>query len=377
MSEEKKSKKTTVGDSKKHFSQWQLMWRRFRRHRVGNVGGLVVIFICLLVILGNFIAPYNYSKHHRKYSSVPPSRIHFFNENGITWPYVYKLKSKLNEYYERVYTEDKSKKYPIRFLVKGEEYSFWGLFKANLHLFGTENPEVPVFLFGTDQFGRDVLSRILWGGRISLAIGPFALITTLIISIPIGVTSGYFGGAIDMFIQRITETVMAFPKLPLWLALAMVIPPGIPSTYRFFFIVGVFSIVDWTYMSRIMRGMVLSIREEDYSMAAKAAGASDTRVMFRHILPNVTTYLVVNATLSIPSWIIAEAAISYLGLGIREPQTSWGLLLSQANNVRALSSQPWLLIPGAFIVITVLAFNFLGDAIRDAADPFAVIGRSG
>lgn len=343
---------------------------------MGNFGGIVVIFICIIVFLGNFIAPYDYSEQHRKYSFVSPTKIHFFSENGPTWPYVYKLKSELNEYYERVYTEDKSNKYPLRFFVRGEEYSFWGLFKTDIHLFGTGDPDVPVFLFGTDIYGRDVLSRILWGGRISLSIGPFALITTLIISIPIGLTSGYLGGGIDMFLQRFTETVMAFPKLPLWLALAMVIPPGIPSTYRFFFIVGVFSIVDWTYMSRIMRGMVLSIREEDYAMAAKAAGASEKRIMFRHILPNVTTYLVVNATLSIPSWIIAEAAISYLGLGIREPQTSWGLLLSQANNVRALSAYPWLLIPGAFIVITVLAFNFLGDAVRDAADPFVVIGKS-
>ena len=354
-------------------SQLERMWSRFKRHTLGRVGGIIVLLIFLVVFLANFIAPYNYSTQHRDYAHAPPTKIHFFENGHLTWPYVYATKREYNEYFEMVYTEDKSKKYPIKFFVEGEEYSFWGLFKSRIHLFGTGTDEARLFLFGTDTFGRDLFSRTLWGGWISLSIGPFALITTLIIAIPVGLLSGFFGGWVDMLVQRITEVVMAFPKLPLWLALAMIVQ-GLPSAYRFFFIVGVFSLVDWTALSRTLRGLVLSAREEDYTLAARAAGAGSLRIMFRHILPNTTTYLVVVSTLQIPSWIIAEATISFLGLGIKEPQTSWGLLLSQANNLEAITSYPWLMIPGIFIVITVLAFNFFGDGIRDAADPFTTIG---
>jgi len=358
---------------RKARSQWRRMWRRFRRHTLGQVGGIIVIFMFIIVFFANFLAPYNYSTQHRDYSHAPPTRIHFTEDGQLTWPYVYATEKGYNEYYEKVYTQDKSKKYPIKFFVKGEKYSFWGLFKSRIHFFGTGSKEAPVFLIGTDMFGRDLFSRTLWGGWISLTIGPFALLTTLIIAIPIGLLSGYFGGWVDMLVQRITEVVMAFPKLPLWLALAMIVQ-GLPSAYRFFFIVGVFSLVDWTALSRTLRGMVLSAREEDYTMAASAAGAGSGRIMFRHILPNTTTYLIVVSTLQIPIWIIAEATISYLGLGIKEPQTSWGLLLSQANNLESITSYPWLLTPGVFIVVTVLAFNFLGDGIRDAADPFTTVG---
>lgn len=362
----------TGGNNQKSQSQWAMMWRRFRRHKAGQVGGVIIIFIALLVFCANFVGPYKYSTQHRKYSQAPPARIHFFDENGLSWPYVYELTTKYNENFAHVYSVDKSKKYPIKFFFRGEKYSFWGLFKSRIHLFGTGVKKAPVFLFGTDQFGRDLFTRTLWGGWVSLTIGPFALITTLIIAIPIGLLSGYFSGVVDMMVQRFTEVIMAFPKLPLWLALAMVFQ-GLPSSYRFFFIVAVFSLVDWTGLSRTLRGLVLSAREEDYTMAARACGAGNLRVMFRHILPNTTTYLVVVSTLSIPGWIIGEASISFLGLGIKEPQTSWGLLLSQANNVQSLSSYPWLLIPGGFIIVSVLAFNFLGDAIRDASDPFATI----
>lgn len=361
------------GDKARERSQWRRMWRRFKRHKLGRVGGIIVLIIAVVVFMANFIAPYNYSTQKRDFSNAPPTKIHFTDEDGLTRPYVYGLNEEYNEYYETVYVEDKSEKYPIKFFLKGEKYSFWGLFESRIHLFGTGTDDAPIFLFGTDKFGRDLFSRTLWGGWISLLIGPFALVTTLFIAIPIGLLSGFFGGWVDMLIQRLTEVVMAFPKLPLWLALAMAIQ-GLPSAYRFFFIVAVFSLVDWTGLSRTLRGLVLSAREEDYTMAARAAGAGPIRIMFRHILPNTTTYLVVVSTLSIPGWIISEASLSYLGLGIKEPQTSWGLLLSQANNLETITSYPWLLIPGVFIVITVLAFNFFGDGLRDAADPFTSVG---
>jgi len=362
-----------VGGSKESASQWELMWRRFKRHKAGQVGGVIILVVSTLVFMANFLGPYHYAVQHRRYSNAPPTDIHFLDEGGLAWPYVYKTTSELNENYRRVFKEDKSEKYPIKFFVKGEKYSFWGLFESRIHLFGTGTKEAPIFPFGTDKFGRDIFTRTLWGGWVSLLIGPFALITTLVIAIPIGLISGYFGGTVDMLIQRLTEVVMAFPKLPLWLALAMIFQ-GLPSAYRFFFIVAVFSFVDWTSLSRTLRGLVLSAREQDYSMAARASGASTPRIMFRHILPNTISYLMVASTLSIPGWIIGEASLSFLGLGIKEPQTSWGLLLNQASNIQSLVSYPWLIIPGAFIVVTVLAFNFLGDAVRDAADPFATIG---
>ncbi len=358
-------------EEREEESQWARMWRRFRRHTAGRVGGVVIIILAILVFGASFIGPYNYKTQHRQYSHAPPTKIHFFDEGGLTWPYVYKLESGFNENFKRVFSQDKDgEKYPIKFFVKGEKYSFWGLFQSRIHLFGTGEKEAPVFLFGADKFGRDMFTRTLWGGWVSLTIGPFALITTLIIAIPIGLVSGFFGGVIDMFIQRVIEVVMAFPKLPLWLSLAMIFQK-IPPAYRFFFIVAVFSLVDWTGLARTLRGLVLSAREEDYTMAARALGGSSLRVMFRHILPNTMTYLVVVSTLTIPGWILGEASLSFLGLGIQEPQTSWGLLLSQANNVQSLTSYPWLLIPGGFIIVAVLAMNFLGDALRDAADPFA------
>lgn len=360
-------------EEKEDKSQWARMWRRFRRHTGGRVGGAVVLFLALVVFGANFIGPYNYKTQHRNYPYAPPTKVHFFDENGLSWPYVYKLESELNENFKRVYKQDESsKKYPIKFLVKGEKYSFWGLFESRIHLFGTGVEDAPIFLFGTDKFGRDMFTRTLWGGWVSLAIGPFALITTLAIAIPMGLMSGFFGGIVDMFIQRLIEVIMAFPKLPLWLALAMIFQQVQPA-YRFFFIVAVFSLVDWTSLARTLRGLVLSAREEDYTMAAEAVGGGNGRVMFRHILPNTVTYLVVVSTLSIPTWILSEASLSFLGLGIKEPQTSWGLLLSQANNVQSLTSYPWLLIPGGFIIVSVLAMNFVGDALRDAADPFATV----
>lgn len=365
------------------LTQGQLIWRRFKRHRIGALGGIIVIILTLSVVFGDFIAPYDYKTHHRQFPFAPPTRIHFFDENGFSMrPFVYGLKVTRDPVTtRRIYVEDKAIKCPIYFLARGDEYKFLGLFKTNMHLFGTGTPPnspCQIFLFGTaDEWGRDLFSRTLIGGRVSMSIGPFSLIVSLILGIFFGAISGYYGRGLDVFIQRVIEVIQSFPGLPLFLALAAALPPHWSPTMVFYGIVFIFSFVGWGGLARVLRGIFLSLREEEFALAAKAMGASDLRIIFKHLLPNSMSYLIVTATLGIPSAIIGETSISFLGLGIRDPMTSWGLLLNQANSIPNLKFYPWLLIPGIFIIVAVLAFNFLGDALRDAVDPYSLKGRGG
>jgi len=271
------------------------------------------------------------------------------------------------------YHEDTTISCPIRLFVRGDPYRFWGLFTTNVHLFGVEEP-CTIFLFGSDRFGRDIFSRTLFGGWIDLSIGPLSLILSLFLGIVIGGISGYYGGKVDIFIQRTIEVFQSFPALPIWLALAAALPKNWSSTMTFYGLVLIFSLLGWPGLARVVRGQFLALREMDFAVAAKAVGASDLRIILRHLMPNITSYLIVVSTLSIPGAILGEATISFLGLGIKEPMTSWGLLLNQANNISKFRDSPWLLIPGAFIIVAVLAFNFLGDALRDAVDPYSVKG---
>jgi peptide/nickel transport system permease protein len=360
-------------------SQRQLVWRRFKRHRIGTFGGVIVLILALMTIFAGPIAPYHYATQQKGYAFAPPTRIHSFGPDGFSLrPFVYGIKRTRDpETTQRIYLEDKSRRYPIRLFVRGDEYRFLGLFRTNVHLFGIgEPPDSPgqIFLFGTDKFGRDIFSRTLMGGRISLSIGPLSIIISLFVGVILGGISGYYGGGIDIFIQRLIEVVQSFPGLPIWLALAAALPKGWSPTMVFFGLIIIFSLFGWTGLARVLRGMFLSLREEEFALAAKAMGASDLRIILRHLLPNTTSYLIVSATLTIPAMIIAETSISFLGLGIRDPMTSWGLLLNQANSIPNLRYFPWLLIPGIFIVVAVLAFNFLGDALRDAYDPYSVRG---
>ena len=355
------------------LSQNQLVFRRFKRHKLGVAGLVVLSLVYLLVIFAPFFAPNDGMKHNPQFSLAPPTPIRFRSEDGFSLrPFIYSMKRGRDPVtLELVYVEDETVKYPIYFFVRGSEYKILG-FPSDIHLFGIDK-DAKAFFFpmGTDRFGRDMLARILLGGRVSLSAGLFGVFLSLIIGVAVGAVSGYYGGFIDSLIQRAIELLRSFPRIPLWLALSMVLPPQWSSVKVYFGIVTVLSLIGWTSVARVVRGQILGLREKDFVQSARALGAGDKRIIFRHILPNITSYLIVSTTLALPGMILGESTISFLGLGIKEPMTSWGLLLKDAQSLEALTLQPWLLIPGVFIIISVLAFNFLGDAVRDAFDPFA------
>ncbi len=353
--------------------QTQLMLRRFRAHRLGMVGACILGVMYLVVILAPFIAPTDYLQQRRNYVNHPPTRIRWFDHEGrFHWrPFVYRtVRSRDPITLEVTWEEDHSVKYPIYFLVRGPSYRLFGL-EANLHLFGVDQESGgQLFLFGTDRFGRDVFSRTLYGGRVTLSVGVFGIVLSLVIGVVMGGISGYYGGAVDNLIQRFIELLRSFPRIPLWLALSMILPANWSSVKVYFGVVTILSLLDWTGVARVVRGQFLNLRTKEFVESARALGVGDMGIIFRHILPNIMSYLVVTATLSFPGMIIGESSISFLGLGIKEPMTSWGLLLKDAQSMDVLLMQPWLMIPGFFIIAAVLAFNFMGDALRDAFDPF-------
>jgi len=354
------------------YSQRKLIWRRFKKHKAGVVGGYVVLCLYLCVFLAEFLAPHGVNHRYYQVVHLPPQRIHFTSQDGFHLrPFVYGIKGKLDRQTGvKQYTEDAAKRYPITLFARGDTYSFYGLFETDIHLFGVGKNN-PIYLLGTDRFGRDMLSRLLIGGRISLTIGLFAVFISLTLGSTLGVISGYYGGAVDHLIQRTIELIFAFPSIPILMALSAVLPPEWPSHLVFMGIVTVLSLVGWGGLAREIRGKTLAIRDADFVLAARVAGARDGRIIFRHLLPSMVSHIIVIATLAIPGFILGESTLSFLGLGIKPPMTSWGLLLSDAMNIHALSLYPWLLIPGVCIIIAVLAFNFLGDGLRDAADPYS------
>ena len=359
-----------------YASQWQLMWWQFRKHRMAlfAIGVLGVMYF--LALFTDLIAPYDRNQRFTGYENARPVPIHIYSEEGgLQRPFVYRMKRTVDPETIRVmFVEDKSERYPIRLFVpapediQGGPRKLFGLIPINWRLFGTDGP--PVLLFGTDMLGRDIFSRTLYGARISMFIGFGGVLLTFIIGISLGGIAGYFGGVVDETLMRIIDFMVSVPQIPLWMALAAAIPRQWPVTKTYFAITLILAIVGWGGLARVVRGKLLSLREEDFVMAASLYGVSTARLVFRHMLPNFTSYLLVNVTLSIPATILGETALSFLGLGIQPPAVSWGTLLKDAQQLTVVAQRPWQMIPGIFVVIVVLMFNFIGDGLRDAADPY-------
>ncbi len=349
-------------------TQWTLMWRKFRKHKLAMFGTIVVLLFYLVAIFAELIAPQDPLKRDTDFIHVPPQAVHFLGPNGFG-PYVAGLKvSQDPDTWARIYVEDPEVQYPIQFFMKGDPYQLWGVIPMDIHLFGVKDG--PFYPLGTDDSGRDMLSRIIYGIRVSMSIGLVGVAFTFILGSVLGAISGYYGGTIDFAIQRIIEFILSMPSIPLWMTLSAALPKEWPPTQVYFMISIILSLIGWCGLARVVRGKMLELREEDYISAAKLAGASDMVVIFDHMLPGFISYLIVNITLSIPAMILAETSLSFLGIGLRPPAISLGVLLQQAQNVRTIALQPWLMFPGVVIFIIVLAFNFMGDGLRDAADPY-------
>jgi peptide/nickel transport system permease protein len=334
----------------------------------------VLILLYLFAIFPEFIAPYGPTTRFPEHPSAPPVRIHFVDsDDHLRWPFVYKRTQALNaKTFRREYTEDPSQAYPIRLFTGGEAYKLWGLIPGSVHLFGTggASGDAALLLFGSDTLGRDLFSRIIYGARISLTIGLVGVFLSFLLGIIIGGISGYYGGVTDNIIQRAIDFINSIPTLPLWMALSAAVPRDWPVARTYFAITVVLSIIGWCGLARVVRGKLLALREEDFALAARAAGAGEMRIITKHLLPSFFSYLIVSITLSVPNMIIGETSLSFLGLGMRPPAVSWGVLLQDAQQLVTVAQQPWLLIPCIFVIVTVLMFNFVGDGLRDAADPY-------
>lgn len=355
------------------LSQWQLMWRKFVRNRAALTGGIVILLFYLVALFASFLAPYTLTTRFRDRIYMPPQAIHFF-DNGQFTPFVYGVTTGLDlNTLERIAEIDRDVKYPVGFLVHGEPYRLFGLIPMDRHLFGlTEGTasKGAVTLLGTDRQGRDMLSRIIIGSQVSLTIGLVGVALSLSLGTVLGVVSGFFGGWIDELIQRLIELVRSFPSIPLWMALSAAIPAAWPPMRIYFAVTLILSLIGWTWLARQLRGQVLTLRNQDFVLAAKLMGAGNGRIIFKHLVPASIGHIIVVATLAMPGMILAETALSFLGLGLQPPVTSWGVLLKEVQDLQSIALYPWVFTPVIFIVLAILSFNFLGDGLRDAADPY-------
>jgi peptide/nickel transport system permease protein len=351
-------------------SQWRMMWWKLRRHRIAVLSGAILLVMYGSILFCEFLAPYALDTRNVDFIYAPPQAIHIFYHGRLVAPYVegYDYRLDMNRL-ERIYTPDPGKRQTIRFFCRGDPYRFWGLFRGDLHLFCPARGG-QLFLLGTDRLGRDMLSRITYGARISLTIGLLGVAVSFTLAVLIGGIAGYYGGWTDILIQRVIEVVQSFPHLPLWMALSAILPVSWSPLLVYFGITLILGLIEWTHLARAVRSKLLALREEDFCTAAVLMGARPARVIGRHLLPSFMSHLIASATLMIPGMILGETALSFLGLGLRPPMTSWGVLLNEAQNINVVALYPWLMLPVVPVIVTILAFNFFGDGLRDAADPY-------
>lgn len=356
-------------------SQWKLMWWRFRRHKLAMVGLVIVVLLYLVAIFAEFLSPADPNKVASNYTYAPPQTLGVMREeNGerVFGLHVHGYTSEIDlDTMQRTFEVDESVAIPIGFFVRGYEYELFGFIPFDRHLIGPQDPEQPFYLLGADRLGQDLLSRLLHGTRISMSIGLIGVAISLVLGVVLGGVSGYFGGTIDNAMQRVIELLRSLPTIPLWMALAAALPLTWSPIRVYFGITLILSVIGWTGLARVVRGRFLSLREEEFVTAARLDGTGEMRIILRHMVPSFTSHIIASITLAIPAMILAETSLSFLGIGLRSPVNSWGVLLQEAQNIRSISTAPWLLLPGVMVVVAVISLNFMGDGLRDAADPYA------
>ena len=351
-------------------TQGRMIWLRFKKHKIAVFCSILLFILYIISLFAEFFIPYSKEKRFPGYENTQPTKVYLFNDrNDFIGPHFFSLKKSVNnETFEVEYTEDKNKINHIKFLSSVETYKLIGLISLNIKLFSSEKP---FFMFGSDRLGRDVYSRTIIGMRISLFVGLGGVIFSFFLGCVLGGVSGYFGGYIDGIVQRMIDVLLSIPTIPLWMALAAAIPRDWSVIQTYFAITMVLAVVGWAGLARVVRGKILALREEDFVMAAQISGVKESKIITSHLLPNFFSYLVVHLTLAVPSTILGETALSFLGLGIQPPAVSWGSLLKESQDLVTVADRPWQLIPGVFVVVAVLMFNFIGDGLRDAADPYS------
>lgn len=371
----RKKKRETGAQQEEEFyraGQWQLVWWKFKKHRLAQVSLAVLAVFYFVAIFAEFLSPHDPLHRFQDHLAHPPTAIHIRDAQGnFRAPFIYgTVKGRDPETFRPVHKVDTNAMYPVKLFVRGDPYKFWGLFPTDVHLFGTGKDAMPLFILGTDGIGRDVLSRIFYGARISLSVGLVGIAISFVLGLILGGISGFFGGVVDEVIQRIIEVLTTLPQIPLWMALAAALPRDWPRVRVYFATTLILSIFGWTGLARMVRGRLLSMREEDFVLAARLDGESEWRIITSYMLPSFASYIIVSLTGALPGMILGETSLSFLGIGLNPPTISWGVMLQEAQNIVNVAYFPWVLWPVPVVVVAVLMFNFVGDGLRDAADPY-------